>query len=231
MSTNPEQSVPPLTRDQVREADRRAIQEYGIPGVVLMENAARGAVQHLASLGITGTVSIVVGNGNNGGDGLVMARHLDAAGYAVRVLLCCDANRFTPDAATNFVPVVRAGVPTIEAASLTAAGLARELATADWIVDSLLGTGLQAEVRRPRLDYIEAINASGRRVFSVDVPSGMDCDTGQPLGACVRALHTATFLAPKVGFANPSARDWLGTVHVVPIGVPRRLLETLAFTK
>ena len=90
-------------------------------------------------------------------------------------------------------------------------------------MDALFGTGLTGAVRPPFDAIIAAINASGRPVLAVDIPSGLDCDTGLSLGATIRAAHTVTFVAEKVGFANPAARQWLGQVHVVDIGAPRVL--------
>jgi NAD(P)H-hydrate epimerase len=98
------------------------------------------------------------------------------------------------------------------------------LTDAQWIVDALLGTGLSGPVRPPFWGTIEAINRLGVRVLAVDIPSGLDCDTGEPLGIAVRADHTATFVAPKAGFRNPAARPWLGQVHVLDIGAPRALV-------
>jgi NAD(P)H-hydrate epimerase len=102
-----------------------------------------------------------------------------------------------------------------------------ELAAADWVVDALFGTGLAGPIRKPFDQIITAINESPARVLAVDIPSGLDCDTGEPLGPTVKAHHTATFVAMKKGFANAEAKRWLGQVHVVDIGVPRRLLEKL----
>ena len=105
------------------------------------------------------------------------------------------------------------------------AALRRELAAAEWVVDALFGSGLQGPVRPPFDRIIEAINASGARVLAVDIPSGLDADTGEPLGPTIRALHTATIAAAKKGFARPEAAAWLGQVHVIDMGTPRRVLE------
>src|SRR5262245_30884918 len=215
-----------LSRDQVRDVDRRAIAEYGLPGIVLMENAGRGAAELLSRLGGMGRVVVCAGKGNNGGDGFVIARHLDLHGITVTVLLFCQSSELTGDAAINFRVIQAAGLDLVVPASpLDPKELDRRLAAADWIVDALLGTGTQGVIREPYLTAIAAINKAGRKVLSVDLPSGMDCDTGQPLGACVRAAHTATFVARKIGFDQPSAEKLTGEVHVIDIGVPRRLLE------
>jgi NAD(P)H-hydrate epimerase len=105
--------------------------------------------------------------------------------------------------------------------------VARELSAAEWIVDALFGTGLTGPPRAPFDQIIAAINTTSARVLAVDIPSGLDCDTGQPLGAVVRAEHTATFVALKKGFVNPAAQQWLGKVHVVDIGIPRALINSI----
>ncbi|HXG11682.1 MAG TPA: NAD(P)H-hydrate epimerase [Gemmataceae bacterium] len=215
-----------LSRDEVRTIDRRAIEEFGVPGVVLMENAGRGTAELLLALGIQGPVVICCGKGNNGGDGFVIARHLDNRRVPVRVLLFCRPEELTGDAAINYHIVSKSGLPLAVHAQtpLDLAAVQAELAAADWIVDALFGTGLSGPVRAPFDQIIGAINESSARVLAVDIPSGLDCDTGQPLGATVRAHHTATFVAQKKGFTEPAARPWLGQVHVIDIGAPRCLI-------
>ncbi|MGE5192729.1 MAG: NAD(P)H-hydrate epimerase [Deltaproteobacteria bacterium] len=215
-----------LTRDQVRDVDRRAMAEYGLPGIVLMENAGRGAAELLIRLGVAGRVVICAGKGNNGGDGHVIARHLELRGVATTVLVFCQPADLTGDAAINYRVLEAAKQPlVVMGASPNVAELDRQLAAADWIVDALLGTGTQGTLREPYLTAIAAINRAGKKVLAVDLPSGMDCDTGQPLGACVRADHTATFIARKVGFDAPGAERLTGQVHVIDIGLPKRLLD------
>ena len=221
-----------LKRDAVRSIDRRAIEEYGLPGVVLMENAGRGAAELLIGLGISGQVVICAGKGNNGGDGFVIARHLECAGCTALVLLFADPTELTGDAAINWHVLEAAGTPLrVMGAEPDVRTLREALASADWIVDALLGTGARSPLREPFLTAIRAINAADARVLAVDLPSGMDCDTGRPLDdgaggtSCVQAEHTATFVALKQGFLAPDAGKFTGTVHVLPIGVPQRLID------
>jgi NAD(P)H-hydrate epimerase len=217
-----------LTRDQVRDVDRRAIADYGLPGVVLMENAGRGAAELIIELGIEGRVVICAGKGNNGGDGFVIARHLEIRGFETNVLLFCDPAELTGDAATNYRVLVAAEQTRLVLGSAPdAAELDRRLSDADWIVDALLGTGTQGPIRAPYLKAIAAINRAHKKVFAVDLPSGMECDTGQALGACVEADHTATFVARKVGFDAPGADRLTGKVHTIDIGVPLRLISEI----
>lgn len=218
-----------LSRDEVRALDRRAIEEFGVPGVVLMENAGRGCAELLRSLGIHGPVVVCCGKGNNGGDGFVIARHLDNGQVPVKVLLFAQPEELAGDASINYRIIDKAGlsIESLGLRPLDGEKLRRELAAAEWVVDALFGTGLTGPVRPPFDEVIAAISAGSTRVLAVDIPSGLDCDTGQPLGPTVRADHTATFVGLKKGFADPAARSWLGQVHVVDIGAPRILVDGL----
>lgn len=215
-----------LTREQVRSIDRRAVEEYGVPGVVLMENAGRGAAEWLLELGARGPVAVCCAGGNNGGDGFVIARHLDLHRVPVEVFLFADPATLKGDAAVNYHILDRAGFPVrLHGEALDGTALRQELAKAEWIVDALFGTGLSGPVRRPFDQVIAAVNDSPARVLAVDIPSGLDCDTGRPLGPTVRADYTATFVAQKKGFTEPAAAEWVGQVRVFHIGAPRRLVE------
>lgn len=220
-----------LSRSEVREVDRRAIENFGLPGVALMENAGRNAAALLHALAPSAAIAIACGKGNNAGDGFVMARHLENLGHNVRVLLAGDPAEIRGDAATMWQVVERAEIPFRRLADGDPADWDRGLGKVDWIVDALLGTGAMGVPRASIATAIEAINAVSRRrasrVLAVDLPSGMDCDTGLPPGSCVRADVTATFVARKVGFDTPAAAAWTGAVHVIDIGVPRALLVAL----
>jgi len=219
---------PALTREQCREIDRRAIEEYGFSGLVLMENAGRGCVDVLDRLGINGPVIILCGKGNNAGDGFVIARHLEIRGHTCRVLLLCPPAELRGDAATNFAILQKTNVPILDLSQRAGASPPpAELADAAWIIDAMLGTGAQGEPRPPFDTAIEWMNAQPAKKLAVDLPSGLDCDTGQPAAHTVRADHTCTFAAMKIGFAQPAAKPFTGTIHVCDIGVPPRLIEEL----
>lgn len=227
-----------LTRDEVRAVDRRAIDEFGMTGLVLMENAGRGTAEWLRSLGIDGTVVVCAGKGNNGGDGFVIARHLELLGCDVRVLLFANPSDLSGDAAANWRILEAADTPRVVLGRQPAlSNIEHMLTRADWIVDALLGTGAVGEVREPYRTAITAINRSARKVLAVDLPSGLDCDTGLPIemlpdgtAICVRATHTATFVARKRGFDDHDSQAFTGNVHAIGIGIPKKLLDEVLAT-
>lgn len=210
-----------LTRDHVRDYDRRAIHECGMPGVLLMENAGRGAAE-LVLRQSPQHVVVCCGKGNNGGDGFVIARRLDNAGVTAEVILFAGPRDITGDAAIMLAILRHTRVPINEYSDTV--DLRRRFAASDWIIDALFGTGLTGPARPPFDEAIMAINDSGKRVLAVDIPSGLDCDTGRPMGAAIRATMTATFVAAKTGFAAAEAKPFLGDVYVIDIGAPRTLL-------
>jgi NAD(P)H-hydrate epimerase len=195
--------------------------------VMLMENAGRGVADCLCGLGIAGRVMICCGSGNNGGDGFVVARHLDLRGFDASVLLFAEPARLAGDAELNYRVLAKSG---IEIRRPGPGELDRQLSGAAWVVDALLGTGARGEPRPPIDAVIQRVNASGVRVMAVDLPSGLDCDTGQPASLTIRAAHTCTFVAPKPGFLVPAAQPYLGTVHVLDIGAPRKLVDEILAT-
>jgi NAD(P)H-hydrate epimerase len=212
---------------QLREYDRLATEEYGLPSTVLMEHAAcavRDAVlEELERRGerAAGEVLIVCGTGNNGGDGFAVARLLHNAGVRVRVVLVGDRDRVRGDALVNLTVLTRMGI---------AVGTPCEVASPAVVVDALLGTGATSVLREPVASAVQWINwlrTDGAFVVSVDVPSGMNAETGEPLGSqdagAVLADHTVTFVGMKSGFLGAGAARFLGRVTVADIGAPREL--------
>jgi NAD(P)H-hydrate epimerase len=217
-----------LNRRQSRRLDALAIEQYGMTGLVLMENAGRGVADTLCRLGISGKVVICCGRGNNAGDGFVLARHLDLRRHDVRVLLWADPSELTGDAGANYHILEHAGVPIVPmGAQADASRLDQELAGSAWLVDALLGTGARGEPRPPLDVVIDRMNAAAAPILAIDVPSGLDCDTGEPARHTIRAAHTCTFAAAKPGFFVPEAELYVGCLHVLDIGVPRKLFEDL----
>jgi NAD(P)H-hydrate epimerase len=220
-----------LTRDEVRDVDRRAIEEYGLPGVVLMENAGRGCAELING----GPVVICCGKGNNGGDGYVIARHLENRGIAVEIVSVCPISDLKGDARINADVAVKAGFRiTVASEPRDWQSLQERLRRPKWVVDSLLGTGFAGELREPYQTAIRTVNSSsdsGRKVLAVDVPSGLDVDSGLPAAECIKADVTATFVAMKPGFFLETAKPFLGQVHVIDIGVPLSLLTSCGLVK
>lgn len=214
-----------LTRAQVREVDRRAIEVYGMSGLVLMENAGRGCADRLVSLGIAGPLAICCGHGNNGGDGFVIARHLHLRGCQPRVLLVGNPAALRGDAAANYQILQHCEVPIDRLETWDATVVDRVLDSVDWVVDALLGTGASGQPRAPLDQLIPRLNGLAVKRLAIDLPSGLDCDTGVPARNTIRADHTCTFVAAKTGFDTPMAREYLGRVVVLDIGVPPRIVR------
>jgi NAD(P)H-hydrate epimerase len=246
----------PLSRQEIRELDVRASEQLGLSTLILMENAGRGAAAWLVELAAgvrtesaarpfsalpsaeielspaaaLPRVLILSGPGNNGGDGGVVARHLDAWGFAVRIVWFANREQLRGDAKTQWMILERSGVDQtawfyLQSDDPRPAELDSLVANADWLVDGLLGTGLTRPVEGALRTVIEVMNSSNKPILALDVPSGLDADTGMPLGTAIRARATATFAAPKLGFAVAGAAAYTGEVAIIDIGLPRVLLK------
>lgn len=218
-----------LSRELSRDVDRRASEEFGLSSLVLMENAGRGLADTLIQQGISGSVAIACGKGNNAGDGFVLARHLESRGHQVKVMLWDDPHELQGDAATNFHILQKASTPIENLVDDADHSKSKSiLDSSAWIVDALLGTGAKGDPRPPYDRVIELINGSAKPVLAADIPSGLECDSGKPSQFCIRARLTATFVAEKKGFAAPLARDFLGEVRVLDIGLPKKLYDEMS---
>jgi NAD(P)H-hydrate epimerase len=215
-----------MTRQQVRALDAWAINEMSVPGIVLMENAARGATGVILSYfrePIRRGVCVFCGSGNNGGDGFAIARHLVNHRIDVAIALCCESERLKGDALTNFRICQKMNLPMI-ALDLESPDLFRRVEDAigsrGLLVDAVLGTGMQNELKNPQALLVSCMNAHNLPIVAIDIPSGMDCDTGMPLPVCVEAAATVTMAALKKGFVdNPEARNAAGRIFVADIGI------------
>jgi NAD(P)H-hydrate epimerase len=222
----PDQKCLLMSRDEVRAFDAWAINELGVPGIVLMENAGRSCAQFIIetlSKVKKPKVCIFCGTGNNGGDGFVIARHLHNAGFAVTVAVCGNIAKIRGDARINLdiltglgLKIERLGLEGTEIIDARVTKLANE---ANMIIDAIFGTGLTGTLREEYKQLIESINGLGCPVLSVDIPSGLDCDTGLPLGASIKANCTVTFVAVKKGFVFENARPYTGDIFIASIGV------------
>ena len=235
--------MPPyLSRAQVRLVDKIAIEEYGIPGIVLMENAARGVVdavllalefllEYLRQEPEKIKISVVCGGGNNGGDGYAIARHLHNRRFQIKVYALSEPSKLVGDAAINRHIAEKMDfecVNVLDETQLKAAAL--EWQSSKLIIDAILGTGFSGELRPHVAKAIKSINAAsavtrGPVVVSVDLPSGLDCDSGIPSNPTIRADWTVTFVAEKIGFDTPAAKEVLGHVEIAQIGAPIEIID------
>jgi len=220
-----------LTREGARELDRRAIEEYGIPALLLMENAGRACADAALEMLTSKREGVLVlcGVGNNGGDGLVVARTLWNRGREVRVL--CAGSRARLEAASQEVRTnarlwqgLGRPIEFVESEE-TVRVRAAELRTAALLVDALFGTGLARPLAGLQAALVRGMNASLRPILAVDLPSGLDADSGEVLGEAVRAEATVTFVAKKPGIGRGRGPELCGRVRVAEIGIPRFLLE------
>lgn len=214
----------PLSRDEIRGIDRAAI-ELGVPGVVLMENAGRNAADEIEAVldKKPASVAIVAGAGNNGGDGFVIARHLAIRGHRVAVFLCAPQEKVRGDANTNLQILIALSFDIRQGTDALA-----QLVEYDIVVDAIGGTGVTGELRGWMLEAVEAVNSARRPVVAIDIPTGLDCDTGIPGTPTVKAQLTVTMLASKKGFENPASQPFTGKVKVVDIGIPAQQVASLA---
>jgi hydroxyethylthiazole kinase-like uncharacterized protein yjeF len=223
---SPDKDCVVMSRDEVRAFDSFAINTLGIPGVVLMENAGRSCTElikeKLADTSVA-RVCIFCGTGNNGGDGYVIARHLLNSGIKVAVVICGDRSKIKGDAKTNLDILERLEQP-IQHLDLRGGDIAGRVkafaADADMLVDGLFGTGLSGQLSDEYKQLIESINGRNCPILAVDIPSGLDCDTGEPLGAAIKANYTVTFVAVKKGFTSEDkVNQYTGEIYVASIGV------------
>jgi ADP-dependent NAD(P)H-hydrate dehydratase / NAD(P)H-hydrate epimerase len=218
-----------LTSAEMREIDRKTIEEAGIPGAVLMENAgiriARVIVDRFPRIADE-RVIIIAGKGNNGGDGLVVARHLRAFGAKPRVILLAAGDDLSGDAALNFRIAAKIGLELVEAPTLEAWKKVRPgLHRASIIVDAIFGTGLQRAAAGIFAAAIEDINRADGFKIAVDLPSGLSSDTPLLIGPAVKADLTVALAAPKISHVLPPSEEYVGELEVAGIGIPEALFD------
>lgn len=222
-----------LTREQCQLVDKLASERLGIPGIVLMENASRNATDVIVSLcaewfnaTVTElTVFLLCGGGNNGGDGYAIARHLAIRGHQVVVLALKPVDQLAGDAKVNAEIAQRMGIVIHNIGSnADAESFNSQLEDCDLIVDALLGTGFRGTVREPMSKLIHQVNKAGTPVIAIDVPSGLECNTGEPSNATIMAKVTITFVASKIGFTKSESHAFTGEVVVRDIGAPPSLI-------
>ncbi|MFH1146093.1 MAG: NAD(P)H-hydrate dehydratase [Pseudomonadota bacterium] len=220
-----------VTGSEMRDIDRTAIDEFGIPGIVLMENAGRETAELIAAsmpeLARGSHVGIFCGPGNNGGDGLVIARYLARKGVRITVYILTHPDKLKGDAAANCSIAERLSIPVIPILNEEEWTVHRDKIGERSVlfVDAIFGTGLRKEVTGIAAAVIEWLNRTDRPIWSVDIPSGLDADTGRTLGVAVKASHTVTFAFPKVGHIVHPGPEFTGNLHVRDIGIPDEALN------
>ncbi len=199
------------TAQEMQELDRKSIESYRIPGIVLMENAGRGAAEVISNTFPdirNKKIAVIAGKGNNGGDGFVIARYLLNQGNSVRVYLLTDPKGLRGDAETNFNIFHRMKGEVVPVpSSKDYIKMKKDIEKFDILIDGIFGTGLDAEVRGYYREVIDHLNTIQRPMVAIDIPSGLDADTGKPLGTAVRASLTITFGLPKIGHLIPPGID------------------------
>ena len=220
-----------VSRKVMRELDRKAIEDYEIPGLLLMENAGRNvaeeAMQELENRD-NDKVAVICGKGNNGGDGFVIARHLYNFGYDVHVFLISKVKDVIGDndAGINLKILLKMDITVNEVVNDESSDMMLNLIpSCALVVDAIFGTGLKGELREPALSIVKKINELKVDVISVDIPSGLDCDKGTVLGACVKALKTVTFALPKKGFFLGQGPFHVGELIVTDISIPKGVID------
>ncbi len=216
-----------VTAHTMQEIDRLAIEGHGISGQMLMENAGKACVEEIiAEFGLKGRAVVVAGKGNNGGDGYVIARLLSHKGWSVKVCVLAEREQVVGDAASMLDKLQRQSVNFCPHEGQLPALYMEDIFQADVIVDAMLGTGLRSDISGVYREAIELINASGRPVCSVDIPSGIHGTTGRVLGDAVRAYFTVTFGFAKLGHVLYPGAEHTGRLIIADIGIPQKLKET-----
>jgi NAD(P)H-hydrate epimerase len=211
-----------FSREALRDIDMDSVNEYQIPSIVLMENAARGAAEIIVnSTNATLWTNIVIlcGSGNNGGDGYALARHLTNRECAVTIVEISKPK--SEDAVLNSKICREMGIKLVEWEGMLPTD-------PTIIIDAIFGTGLDRNIDGKYAGVIESVNKNSAPCVALDIPSGLDCDSGEPLGCCIKASMTISFVGTKKGFFNENAQRFLGEVIVSDIGCPNSLLNKYA---
>lgn len=214
--------IPVLTTPQMVEVDRLMIEEYQIELIQMMENAGRNlaelARRELGGLVVSKSIALLCGAGNNGGGGLVAARHLHNWGANVSLILAFDSSRLKEIPAHQWRILMQMGLDSNKEP---------DLPKADLILDALIGYGLSGDPRQPVAGWIEKANKAGRPILALDAPSGLDTTSGIPGNPCIKAAATLTLALPKMGLLTREAKDYVGDLYLADISVPPNLYRHL----
>lgn len=220
-----------LTAEEMREVDRRTIEDVGIPGVVLMENAGSQVVKVIKEKLVSPVDEVIVlaGHGNNGGDGFVISRHLGNNGFDVETWVIGDMKKLSKDSQINFHALVHSGYKVKFWSNENNSLLKERISQADIIIDAMLGTGITGQLREPYKGIISEVNTTNALKVAVDIPTGVNSNTGEVVDFAFRADVTVTFALPKIGqFIYPGA-DYVGELVVADISIPSTIVENSQF--
>lgn len=220
-----------VTPKQMNQIDKICIDHFGIPGVVLMENAALIVVEEIITFlgNVSGKrVLVIAGKGNNGGDAFAVSRHLYNKGALVSLFITASKNDITGDGAINLSIAEKSGIEPIEVVKEQSIDkIKTEMEKADLIVDGMLGTGLKGEITGILAEIIRLVNCSGVPVFSIDIPSGINGETGKVMGTCIKATRTISFGLPKVGLLVHPGCEFTGQLIIADIGIPQKAINSI----
>jgi hydroxyethylthiazole kinase-like uncharacterized protein yjeF len=217
-----------ITAEQMKKVDKAAIDEFGIPSLVLMENAGRAAsdIAYNMLIDKKNRVICICGKGNNGGDGFVCTRHLINKGINVLVFLTCSRNKLKGDAKINFSILEKMNASIYELTKEdNFANLENEIINSELVVDAIFGIGITGKIKEPYSKIIEIINKNKNKVLALDIPSGLDATEGISLGSCIKADKTITFAACKAGLVKNQGLEYSGKIIVADISIPKQLLK------
>lgn len=216
-----------VSADEMRHIEKIANDLYGIPTLLLMEHAGKGIADLIESKFAKASVLVISGKGNNGGDGMVAARHLWNHGLDVQLALAADPLELKDDRALNWRILQKMKIPTWDLTKDSdMKRLKEQIKSRDLVVDALLGTGIAREVEGPYRRLIQEMNESHKTILAVDVPSGLHADSGLPMGVAVKASLTATLGLAKQGLFVGKGPEFSGQIHLIDIGLPRSILDT-----
>lgn len=217
-----------VSSQQMRKIDQRAMEEYGISGLVLMENAGLKVFNNIKNIYpnlIEKEIAIIAGSGNNGGDGFVVARHLYNYGVKVKVLLLCSFNKVKGDAKINLNIIDKMGIELLEIVPSRIQEIEEIIGVSDIVIDAILGTGLKGMVAGLKAKIIDMVNRSGKEIVSIDIPSGLNADTGRIEGICIKANYTITLALSKIGLSIYPGVSYVGKLIIEDISIPQSLLK------
>jgi NAD(P)H-hydrate epimerase len=217
-----------ITAEEMKKVDKTAIDEFGIPSLILMENAGRGAadIAYNMLLDKKNKVVCVCGKGNNGGDGFVCARHLINKGINIVIFLTCKRDQLKGDAKINFYILEKMDASVYELAKKDDfKNLENEIINSELVIDAIFGIGISGEIKKPYSTIIKTINDNKNKTLALDIPSGLEATKGVSLGSCIKADRTATFAVIKAGLVKNQGPKFSREISVVDISIPKQLLN------